>query len=262
MNIPLFKIINASKSYGKTQVLHEVSLEIMSGDKLAIIGESGSGKTTLLECLTAQLQLTSGRIEFQGMPLKPGKGAILRLLRSQSGIIMQDPASSFNPFLTLRQSILEPVKARHQNVTAALAHAQKLAAAAGLPADFLSRYPHEFSGGGRQRLAAVRAFVTQPQILFADEPVSSLDVLAKAQFVRALQALATAATAASATATNAATAPLTTIIVTHNLEIVPDLATQVAVLERGKLVESGAVNTVFQNPQHPYTKKLLSAADL
>lgn len=281
---PLFELRNATKKFGRETALDNLSLTISRGERLAIVGESGSGKSTLLRVLLGLTKLTSGSVTYLGEPFTARRSKTLAALRRDSATIFQDPASTFNPFLTLRDSIFEPLIAHGIAPETAAHRVQQLLAQMLLPADSLQRYPHEFSGGQRQRLAAVRALALQPQVLFADEPVSALDSVARAQFLTLLrQAIAAPMTGAAATATPvaapaAATPPpataaaatpvatpaaqFTLLLVTHDLSIVPELATTVAVMRHGKLVETGSVAAVFADPQQQYTKQLVAAANL
>lgn len=251
----LFQVTAAVKKYGTNYALHDVNLTINRGEKLAIVGASGSGKTTLLRALLGLTALTTGSIEFNGQQFNPKTRKTLTALRQQSAAIFQDPGTSFNPLLPLKKSVFEPALAQHHNRKITRERVNKLLSLLALPSDALERYPHEFSGGQRQRLAALRALSTLPQILFADEPVSALDSLAKHKFLFTLQESLAAQEATTHT-------PCTLITVTHDLTIVPLLATRVVVFNAGKIVEFGEVARVFADPQNAYTKALLRAANI
>lgn len=280
---PLFELRNATKKFDRETALDNLSITINRGERLAIVGESGSGKSTLLRVLLGLTKLTSGSVTYQGEPFTARRSKTLTALRRDCATIFQDPASTFNPFLTLRDSIFEPLVAHGIAPETAAIRVQQLLSQMLLPADSLQRYPHEFSGGQRQRLAAVRALALQPQVLFADEPVSALDSVARTQFLTLLQQAITAPPAAAATegaalTESAPTAPATAtatvqtaptvasectlLLVTHDLSIVPELATTVAVMRHGKLIETGSVAAVFADPQQQYTKELVAAANL
>ncbi|MBT1017542.1 ABC transporter ATP-binding protein [Canibacter sp. lx-72] len=240
----VFELRNASKQYdAHTTALQNVSLTVAAGARLAIVGGSGSGKTTLLNTLLGIVTLSSGECLFRGAAIDPARAHTLKRLRAETGVIFQDPGSGFNPFLPLRKSLLEPAK-NQRNRDQKLA---QLLAQMHLPADAPERFPHEFSGGQRQRLAAVRALITDPAIVIADEPVSALDVLARQQFISAISSAVSSR-------------KITFITVTHDLAIVPLLADTIAVLKDGEIVEQGEVERVLRDPQHPYTTALTRAA--
>ncbi len=248
---PLFELKNAVKRHGreKAAALNDVSLSVAEGARLAIVGESGSGKSTLLRVLLGLTALNSGNCYFRGETLTPQTRRVLHKMRAQTGVIMQDPGTGFNPFLPLKKSIFEPVPPRLYRANQSLYEARlsQLLAQMQLPADAATRFAHEFSGGQRQRLAAVRALINEPAILVSDEPVSALDVLAREKFLTALDR-----------ATQERN--ITLITVTHDLAVVPRVANEVAVLKDGVLVEHGDTQQILTSPEHSYTKQLVSAA--
>ncbi|WP_254259227.1 ABC transporter ATP-binding protein [Leucobacter chinensis] len=227
----------------KLTALNRVTMHVNRGDSLAIVGESGSGKSTLVRALLGLQRVDSGEVTYDGRRVT-GRGRE-RWLRSRTGIVFQDPYSSFSPRLTIGESVAEPLEAleidcdRSGRVTEVLS-------LLGLPADAASRYPSAFSGGQRQRIAIARGLIHRPDLLIGDEPVSALDVLVRQSILRQL-------------ATLRRELGLTMINVTHDLSIVPDIADHVLVLQAGKVVETGTVEAIFGNPQDPYTQSLIRA---
>ncbi len=225
-----------------------VSLTISEGESVAIVGESGSGKTTLLRLLLALTNATSGTVSYRGRPVSHrGKAVteVRRQLRRETGLVFQDPHSTLNPRRTIGQSVAEPLEA-HSIRGDHDAMVRDILGRMDLPADAAGRYPRSFSGGERQRVALARALVHSPKVLLGDEPVSALDVLVRGKLIDLLSQLR-------------AEMGLTLVTVTHDLAVVPKLADRVLVMTRGALVEDGSVEQVFTDPQHPYTKSLISA---
>lgn len=223
--------------------LNRVTMHINKGESLAIVGESGSGKTTLIRALMGLDPVDSGEVRFDGRRvLARGRE---RWLRSRTGIVFQDPYSSFNPRLTIGESVREPLEAleiggdHEARITALLIRL-------GLPEDTYHRYPGSFSGGQRQRIAIARALIHEPDLLIGDEPVSALDVLVRTSILSQLAALRQEL-------------GLTMINVTHDLSIVPELADRVLVLQHGRVVEEGSVAEIFGAPKDPYTQSLIRA---
>ena len=226
----------------------DVSLEVAPGETLALVGESGSGKTTLARLLLRLIEPDSGEISFDGHDLLAARGAHLRALRRQMQMIFQDPFSSLDPRMRVGSIVGEPLEIhepglgrsdRRQRVAEALE-------AVGLEARALDRFPHEFSGGQRQRIGIARAMVLRPKLVVADEPVSALDVSVGAQILELLRALQ-------------AQFGLTYLFISHSLPVVAQLATRVAVMQAGRLVELGPAERVLAAPEHPYTRALLAA---
>jgi ABC-type microcin C transport system duplicated ATPase subunit YejF len=226
----------------------DISLDVAAGETLALVGESGSGKTTLARMLLRLIEPDSGELHFDGRDLLAARGAGLRALRRQMQMIFQDPFSSLDPRMRVESIIGEPLEihepglgrsARRERVAEALV-------AVGLDAQTLRRFPHEFSGGQRQRIGIARALVLRPKLVVADEPVSALDVSVGAQILELLKTLQ-------------AQFGLTYVVISHSLPVVAQLATRVAVMQAGRLVEVGPTERVLEAPEHPYTRALLAA---
>ncbi|MDO4241726.1 MAG: ABC transporter ATP-binding protein [Microbacteriaceae bacterium] len=263
---PVFMLQNAERVFRsgrgqratETAALRGINLTINRGERVAIVGESGSGKTTLLRVLLGLEQLTGGSYHYRGAQVVPGQRSgreVLRRLRSECGVVFQDPYTSFNPFLRVGTTVIEPALAsgafgRGKDAKSqALQAAGELAAELGLQSGAMQRYPHEFSGGQRQRLALCRALLSKTQALLCDEPVSALDAATRQQFLLLLQR-------------TVAQLCLTTVTVTHDLAIVPEIADRAIVLFRGEIAEAAPVPQLFASPQHPYTQRLLHAASI
>lgn len=217
-------IDNVTKKYRGTTAVEDVTLTVHRGERLGIVGGSGSGKTTLLKMISGLSSPTSGHINAEG----------------SMRIVFQDPMQSLDPHMSIADIVSEPLG--HRDLKAV----ERALEEVGLDADMLNRLPHEFSGGQRQRISIARAFVSSPDILLADEPVSALDVSVRARVLALLDRLVSER-------------QLTTLFVSHDLHVVRSLCTTVAVMREGKIVEYGATEDVFNNPQHEYTKALIEA---
>src|SRR5256885_1266249 len=224
-----------------------VSLQISAGETLGLIGESGSGKTTLGWLIARLHEVTSGRIRFRGQEITQLSGSALRTWRKQVQVVFQDPVGSLDPRLRVWQIVGEPARAQEEISKAELrARVAEILPTVGLPKDALDQYPHEFSGGGRQRLSLARALIVHPKIIVLDEPTSALDVAVQAQVLNRLVALQREL-------------GLAYLMITHNVAAVRFVADRVAVMYLGKLAEVGKVRDVLERPVHPYTKALLAA---
>ncbi|MEH0108777.1 ATP-binding cassette domain-containing protein [Tersicoccus sp. MR15.9] len=234
--------------------LHEVDLDLAEGASLGVIGESGSGKTTLVRLLLGLDTPTRGTVTVDGRPVRRGRGADLRWLRRQTGIVFQDPYASLDPRMDVGRIVAEPLHALglaggagSDAGSAGEADAvARVLTAVGLEPDMVDRYPHEFSGGQRQRIALARALVHRPRLLVGDEPLSALDVTVRAQILDLLQGLR-------------AELGLTLVLVSHDIGVVAHLCDQVLVLKDGRAVESGATAEVLAHPRAGYTRDLLAA---
>lgn len=239
------------RTVGFVKAVDGVSFEVHTGRTLALVGESGSGKTTvgkaLLQLLRGQAQI-AGSAVLQGQPLDALQGAALRAARRTAQIVFQDPFASLNPRMRVNEILEEGVASLHPEVDARARHARVAALLdkVGLPAGALERYPHEFSGGQRQRLAIARALAVEPLLIVADEPTSALDVSVQAQILNLLRDLQTELGVAY-------------LFITHNFGVVEYLAHDIAVMQGGKLVEYGAARQVLEQPQQAYTQALLKA---
>ena len=218
-----------------------VSFTLRRGQTLALVGESGSGKTTIARALLALNQPSGGRIHLIA---DNGDGERVADIRAQTQIVFQDPFYSLNPKMSIAQILGEALEYNSsRNVDDEL---QTLLQQVGLPADYVSRYPHQLSGGQRQRICIARSLATNPQFIIWDEPTSALDVLVQAQILNLLQNLQ-------------AQLNLGYLFITHDISIVAYLAHEVAVIYQGKIVEYGNTVKILSEPQHPYTEKLLAA---
>ncbi|TCW85137.1 glutathione ABC transporter ATP-binding protein GsiA [Burkholderia sp. SRS-46] len=227
--------------------VERVSFELRAGETLALVGESGCGKSTTGRSLLRLVESQSGSIEFDGRDISAMKGADLQALRRNIQFIFQDPFASLNPRLTVGFSIMEPLLV-HGVATgkAAQARVDWLLDRVGLPAEAARRYPHEFSGGQRQRIAIARALALNPKVVIADESVSALDVSVQAQIVNLMLDLQRELGVAY-------------LFISHDMAVVERISHRVAVMYLGQIVEIGPRRAVFEAPQHPYTKKLMSA---
>jgi oligopeptide/dipeptide ABC transporter ATP-binding protein len=221
-----------------------VSFEVSAGERFGIVGESGCGKSTLLRLLAGLDQPTAGRIVVEGTDIAPLPERRLRFLRDQLQMVFQDPMSSLDPRMRVRDIVAEPLVA--QGNRAPRARVAELLKGVGLPETALHRYPHQFSGGQRQRISIARALAPAPDILLADEPVSALDVSVRAQVLNLISDLVDEL-------------ELTLVFVSHDLSVVRHLCDRVAVMSAGQIVEIGPVEQLWRNPQHPYTQRLLAA---
>ncbi|MGJ6979417.1 ABC transporter ATP-binding protein [Aestuariimicrobium soli] len=220
--------------FGSTTALDSVSVEVDAGDRLGIVGESGSGKSTLVRCL---LGLQS-----------PTAGTVTRTADAQ--LVFQDPRSSLDPRMRVRDIVAEPLTARRLRGSWPGEQRRRRVAEVldqvGLDPSQADRYPHEFSGGQRQRIAIARALAPRPRVLFADEPVSALDVSVRAQVLNLLTDLV-------------ASEDLTLVLVSHDLAVVRHLCDRVVVMRAGRVVEAGPTAQVYQDPREDYTRELLAA---
>jgi oligopeptide/dipeptide ABC transporter ATP-binding protein len=237
--------------HGKRPVvraLNGVTLSVARGETLAVVGESGCGKSTLARALVRLIELDSGQIHFAGEDVRALQGDALRRYNRHVQLIFQDPYGSLNPRMTVGET-LEEALGVHRIVppSGRTARIAELLSLARLPTDATQRLPHEFSGGQRQRIAIARALSVQPDMLIADEIVSSLDVSVQAQILNLLLDLQR-------------NLGLAILFVSHDLRVVRHLAHRVAVMYLGRVVEVGEADAVFGSPRHPYTQALLRAA--
>ena len=248
---PLVHIENLDVVYrnGRRQVhaVCGVSFDIARGQVLGLVGESGSGKSTIAGTLTGLVPIHSGSVQVDGLEVAGASGRKLRGVRSQTGIVFQNPASSLNPRRSVGASIGQPLQL-HTNLTNAQRRQRvnELLEAVRLPASMAQRYPHEMSGGQRQRVAIARALALQPQLLIADEPTSALDVSVQAVVLELLASLQHELGFAC-------------LFVSHDLAVVEQVASQVVVLRQGQVVEAGKTTKVLSAPSDPYTQALVAA---
>jgi dipeptide transport system ATP-binding protein len=229
------------------QALTEVSFTLEAGKTLAIVGESGSGKSTLARLLTLIEQPSSGALLIDGIDVATVDPVARRKLRREIQIVFQNPYGSLNPRQTIGRALEEPLLVNTDLDRAArTAAAREMMTKVGLRPEFYDRYPHMFSGGQRQRIAIARALMLRPRILILDEPVSALDVSIRAQVLNLLAELQE-------------TFQLAYVFVSHDLSVVRHIADRVLVIYLGRAVEIGTRDAIFESPQHPYTRALLSA---
>lgn len=230
------------------RVVDKVSFGISKGSTLALVGESGSGKTTVGLMLLDLLKPTSGEILYEDKAYSTRTKPERRALRKEIQVVFQDPYSSLNARMNVREILTEGMIIHRigANAKEREERAVELLKQVSMPPDALDRYPHEFSGGQRQRIAIARALSVEPKFLVLDEPTSALDVSVQSQVLNLLCRLQQDRN-------------LTYLFISHNLDVVSYIAQNVAVMEGGKIVEMGPVEQIFTEPQHPYTRKLLQA---
>jgi oligopeptide/dipeptide ABC transporter ATP-binding protein len=240
---------------GRVQAVDGVSFDLSPGEVLAIVGESGSGKSVTAQTLIGLTRARNSRIEgsvrLGGEELLTAGDAEMRRLRGERiGMVFQDPMTSFNPVYKLGNQIAEAIRAHRPDVSKqqGRARAVELFEAVGIPngEQRIDDYPHEFSGGMRQRAMIALALALEPEVLIADEPTTALDVTIQSQILRLLEELNRKRN-------------LTTILITHDLGVVAEIADRVLVMYAGKVVEQGTLDEIFYDPQHPYTWGLLGS---
>jgi oligopeptide/dipeptide ABC transporter ATP-binding protein len=258
MSAPLLAVEGLMKQFvvrrsllgAATTVVHAVdgvSFEIAAGETLALVGESGCGKSTVGRLVLRLIEPTSGIVRFNGQDLASLSSAALRRVRAGAQLIFQDPYGSLNPRMTVGEMLAEPLLL-HTDLSPASRRERvaELLGVVGLRREHAQRYPHEFSGGQRQRLAIARALTVEPKLIVCDEPVSALDVSIRSQILNLLKDLQQRL-------------GLTYLFISHDLAVVKHIATRVAVMYLGRIVESATRDAIFAEPRHPYTQALLSA---
>ena len=239
------------RTVGHVKAVDGVSFSIPAGRTLALVGESGSGKTTVGKAVLQLLRNVaeiSGSAELEGRPLDKLNGEALRTARRSAQIVFQDPFASLNPRMRVNEILEEGIASLRPDIPAGArtARVAALLDRVGLRPDVVTRYPHEFSGGQRQRLAIARALAVEPRLIVADEPTSALDVSVQAQILNLLKELQRELGVAY-------------LFITHNFGVVEYLAHQIAVMKNGRLVEVGTAEQILSRPQHEYTRTLLAA---
>ena len=267
--MPLIEVRHLTKLYGESRAVDDVSLEIATGEILGLVGESGSGKSTLGRLLLRLVEPSSGSVHFDGIDIFRAGRSQMRRLRRDMQIIFQDPYGSLDPRRRVEDIVAEPFAIHgvrtapgsgavnssdtpsseptpHMSREARRQRVSELLRAVGLDESALLRYPHEFSGGQRQRIGIARALALRPRFIVCDEPVSALDVSVGAQIVNLLAQLQRDFN-------------LTYLFISHAMPIVRYLSTRIAVMYRGRIVESGDTEQITTRPAHAYTRSLLAA---
>jgi oligopeptide transport system ATP-binding protein len=238
--------VRGAKAGTVVKAVDGVSLHVMPGETLALVGESGCGKSTTDYAALGLEQPTGGQVFFEGEDTTHARGAARRALSGRMQIVFQDPSAALNPRMTIGDSIAEPMAIHGIPRPARRARVAELMELAGLPAAQATRYPNELSGGQRQRVVIARALALSPKLLICDEPVSALDVSIRSQILNLLLRLQ-------------AELGLAYLFISHDLSVVRHIADRVAVMYLGTIVEQGPAEAVFATPLHPYTEALLSA---
>jgi peptide/nickel transport system ATP-binding protein len=243
-----------SQVEGYVKAVDGVNFEIKNGETLGLVGESGCGKSTIGRCIVRAYELTGGQILYQNkdasvVDLAGLKDSEMRAYRKDIRMIFQDPYSSLNPRKTVFDNISEALKVSRTPQSEMQDRVEKILKRVGLRPEYMSRYPHAFSGGERQRIVIARSLITNPRLIVADEAVSALDVSVRAQILNLLKELQEEF-------------QLTYLFISHDLSVIRHICDRVAVMYVGKLVETATSDELFRKPKHPYTEALLSAVPI
>jgi len=246
---PMKKGILGGKS-GWVRAVNGVSFDISPGETFGLVGESGSGKSTIGRCILRLLEVTKGRIVFDGRDITHLNRKAMRPLRRDIQIIFQDPYSSLNPRMPVSELIGTGLRAAGKmNARERRERIRDIMEQVGLRPEHYSRYPHEFSGGQRQRIGIGRAIAPNPRLIIADEPLSALDVSIQAQIVNLMEKLREDFN-------------LSYLFISHDLSVVEHISDRIAVMYLGRILELGSKEDIYDHPKHPYTKALLSSVPL
>jgi oligopeptide/dipeptide ABC transporter ATP-binding protein len=247
-HFPVTRGLALQRTVGWVRAVDDVSFAIRPGETLSLVGESGAGKTTVAKAVLLLEKISGGSLLFHGNDVSQFGGAQLKEYRSNVQAVFQDPWGSMNPRMRVKTIVAEPLVVNTTLSGQEVNHkVLELLAQVGLRADQAELYPHEFSGGQRQRIAVARALALNPQLVVLDEPVSALDVSIRAQIMNLLKDIQTAY-------------GLSYLLIAHNLATVRYMSHAVAIMYLGEIVEYAEGDELFENPLHPYTRALLSAA--
>jgi peptide/nickel transport system ATP-binding protein len=240
-----------AKGFGKQgfKALHSVSIEVGRGETLGLVGESGSGKTTLGRAILGLAPVSAGTILFDGKDITSATRKDRRALSRDLQVVFQDPYTSLNPSMEVGQILAEPLMVQGMDTVAANKRIAQLLDQVGLPSDASKRMPREFSGGQRQRVAIARALALSPKLIVCDEPVSALDLTTQARILDLFLQIQK-------------DTGVSYLFVSHDLGVVRHISHRVAVMYKGEIVEQGPALQVTEDPQHPYTQRLLMASPL
>lgn len=256
VEVPAVRLVEVSRTYRRprtsmlrpgapVEAMRSVSLDVRRGQRFGIVGESGCGKSTLLRIVAGLDRPTSGSVQVEGVDIGRLPERRLRFLRARLQVVFQDPMGSLDPRMRVRDIIAEPLVAQGYRDNAG--RVDELLDAVGLQPEAADRFPHQFSGGQRQRISIARALAPSPRILLADEPVSALDVSVRAQVLNLVDEIVRRL-------------ELTLVFVSHDLSVIRHVCDTVAVMGRGRVVEIGPTDRVYDAPTHSYTRQLVAAA--
>lgn len=251
VHFPVKRGLIIQRTIGVVKAVDGVDIQIKRGETLGLVGESGSGKTTLGRAILRLNDTADGNVRFEGQEVLDLKGRKMRQMRQKIGMVFQDPYGSLNPRMTVGNIVAEPILVHKifDDRSKITDRVMELFDTVGLSRSMATRYPHEFSGGQRQRIGIARALASGPSLLICDEPVSALDVSIQAQIISLFDRLKEEQN-------------LTYLFIAHDLSVVRHVSDSVAVMYLGKVMEQGNADDVYRNPQHPYTKALLSAVPI
>lgn len=254
---PILKVEGLSKEFDikkrsltgkreKHKAVQDITLSVAEGETLGIVGESGCGKSTLGRLIMRLIEPTAGKVYLEGKDLTALSGNDLRLQRKDFQMIFQDPYAAFNPRMTVRKILEEPLRTYQIPKDSWEQRISDILKVTGISKDSLSRYPHEFSGGQRQRISIARAILLNPRLIVADEPVSALDVSIQAQILNLMKDLQEKYR-------------MSMIFISHNLASVQYVSSRIAVMYLGRIVEIASADRLYDAPMHPYTQALTAA---